>query len=301
MAIAENRAFIPEIKSMPAWKKVVKVTGWELKYHVANQTSWVLYAAAFCSFIGILSVRNQWGYLLGTTALGQLAELVYDLMLIFGVMLPFLVTDMIAHDYQQRMHELLMSTSIPTRVYVFGRYLAAVLVSLGLAISLLVSQLLINFVLPLLDNQFPTANPAATLSFWIRLTLPTAILVCSLCFCLGTLFPRLTALPKLAACIAWIILALDNDPTDLTWRAYWNPTGAGMITLLYEEFQELVQKGLPAILGSVQQAEFIQRIQQFMPDLRPWAGPFLALAGIGMLLGFLTVISFNRFRNCLNG
>jgi len=296
MAVVENSVSYPKIEPMSGSKKLIKVVSWELKYYIANQTTWVLYAAAFCFLLGIVSVRNQWGYLLGTTTLGQLAELVYDLMLIFGVMLPFLVTDRVAHDYQQRMHELIMTTPIPTRVYVLGRYLAALLISLSLAIALLAAQILVNFGLALIYSHFPIPDPVTTLMFWGVLTLPVTVLICSLCFCLGTLFPRVTALPKLAECIAWIILALDNDPTDLSWRVYWNPTGAGLMTMAYKQFQDLVQKGLARPLGAAQQAEFILRIQQNMPDVRPWIGPFVALAGIGLLLVFLAVFSFRRFR-----
>ena len=282
-------------------KEIARLTGWELEHFLSSQSSWVLAAAAFCFFIGLLMVRNQWGYVLGTTALGQLAELVYDLMLIFGLILPFLVTDQVAHDYQERMHELLMTTSVSSRIYVLSRYLAVLLISLGLAILLLVAQVLVNLVLPVLNTGFPPANLLVTFSLWARLALPAGILIGSLCFCLGTLFPRFTAIPKLAICMAWIILALDNDPTDLTWRAYWNPTGAGMVTLVYKQFQDLAQNGLKNTLAAAQQAQLILRIQQSLPNLWPWVGPFLALAGIGFLLGFLAIFSFRRFRNAMNG
>ena len=173
-----------------ALKKIMRVTGWELKHFGTGRSNWALAIAAFCFFIGLLGVRNQWGYILGTSAVGQLAELVYDLMLIFGIMLPFLVTDQVAHDYHERMHELLMTTAIPTYIYVLGRYLAVLLISLGLTISLLVAQLLVNIALPVIYPQFPPADPLITLSLWVRLTLPAGMLVGSLCFCLGTLFPR---------------------------------------------------------------------------------------------------------------
>jgi hypothetical protein len=300
MAVVQNLASTAGIRPVPGWKKTLEVTAWELRHFGASRSGWALGAAAFGFFVVLLGVRNQWGYVLGTTAMGQMAELVYDLMLVFGVVLPFLVTDRVAHDYQERMHELLMATAVPTRIYVLGRYLAALFVSLGLAITLLAAQLLVNLALPAMDARYPPANPITTFSLWARLTLPAGLLVGSLSFCLGTLFPRLTAIPKLAISIAWIILALDNDPTDLTWRAYWNPSGAGMITLVYQHFQDLAESGLKTALGPAQQAELILRLQQSLPDLRPWLGPFLALAGIGLLLGLLAIASFQRFRSSMN-
>ncbi len=301
MTIIKTNTLTGRFEPVFVLKKVMRVTGWELKHFGTGQPNWALALAAFCFFIGLLGVRNQWGYILGTSAVGQLAELVYNLMLIFGLMLPFLVTDQVAHDYQERTHELLMTTAIPTCIYVLGRYLAVLLIGLGLTTSLLVAQLLVNIALPVIYPQFPPADPLITLSLWVRLTIPAGMLVGSLCFCLGTLFPRLTVIPKLAVCIAWIILALDNDPTDLTWRAYWNPTGAGMITQAFARFEGLVTHGLKSTPGSLEQAELVLRLQQNLPNLYPWLLPFVTLALIGLLLGFLTMIGFQRFRNVMNG
>ena len=74
-----------------------------------------------------------------------------------------------------------------------------------------------------------------------------------------------------------------------------------MITLAYNQFQELAKKGLKGLLGAGQQAELILRFQQNLPDFRPWVGPFAALTVIGLLLGLLTVVSFQRFRGVMNG
>ena len=94
--------------------RIIPVAAWELRYTASSSATWGLAGAAFFFFAALVAVRNTWGPLVGTTALGQLAELAYDLMLVFGVMLPFLVTDTVAHDRRQRMHELLMTSSLPT-------------------------------------------------------------------------------------------------------------------------------------------------------------------------------------------
>jgi hypothetical protein len=283
------------------WKKVWSIAGWELKHFGSNRYSLILGGAAFCFFVGLLWVRNQWGEVMGTTTLGQIAELVYDLLLIMGIILPFLAADHVAHDYHERIHELLMSTAVPTRLYVLGRYLATLVISLSLAAIMLIAQLMANLAFPLLDSHFPIANPVFTLDLWFRIALPSSILVGSLCFCLGTLFPRITAVPKLGICLAWIILALDTDPTDLSWRVYWNPTGAGMITQIVNQYQISVQRELQNAASPAAFAGVTLRLQQVMPVLRPWAGPFLALVAIGFLMGLLTAFSFRRFSQSING
>jgi hypothetical protein len=281
--------------------KVWIIAGWELKHISSNRFNLILGGAAFCFFTGLLWVRNQWGEVLGTTILGQMAELVYDLLLIMGILLPFLAADRVAHDYHERIHELLMSTAVPTRLYVLGRYLATLAISLSLAVIMLMAQLIANLAFPLFDSHFPMANPGFTLVLWIRIALPASILVGSLCFCLGTLFPRFTAVPKLGICLAWIILALDTDPTDLSWRVYWNPTGAGMITQIVNQYQVSVQRAMQNVTGPAAMAGVTLRLQQIMPDLHPWSGPFLALVAMGLLLGLLTAFGFRRFSQSING
>jgi hypothetical protein len=267
---------------------VRSVLAWELRYCLSIASNRWLAAAAFFFFVALLAVRNTWGPLIGTSALGQLAELVYDLLLVFGVILPFLVADRVAHDQRERMHELLMACPVSTRAYVWGRWLAALGVTLGLALLLLAAQVLVNGALTTLDPaHYPSPNLAAALTFWALLVLPAGALVCGLCFGLGSLWPRVTALPKLAACLAWVILAFDQDPTDLSWRAYWNPTGAGMITLLGDQYQKAVQ------------AASVLSLQQAMPNLQPWLGPFLALAVVGLLLGLASPFGFRRFQESL--
>ena len=268
------------------------VAAWELRYFAAAPANWALTGAALFFFVALNAVRNTWGPVVGTSALGQLAELAYNLMLVFGVMLPFLVTDRVAHDYRQRTHELLMSSALSTRAYVWGRWLAGLAVAVGLALLMLLAQVLVNFGLRLADSAaYPAADLALTLKGWAVVALPAAISIGSLCFCLGTLWPRATALPKLGVCVAWVILAFDMDPTDLTWRAYWNPTGAGLITLLADRFQQAAQAAVSAA--------GLLRLQQVAPSLRPWAGPFWALAALGLLLALVSAVGFRRFRECL--
>ena len=92
------------------------------------------------------------------------------LMLVFGLMLPFLVTDLVAHDFQQRMHELVMTCACRLDLR-WGRYLAALLVSLGLAL-ISAAQFMVNAALHLTDAGYPAASLATTLTFWALLVIP---------------------------------------------------------------------------------------------------------------------------------
>src|SRR5256884_3560350 len=49
--------------------------------------------------------------------------------------------DGVTRDLNRRTHELLMTTALPTWAYVWGRYLAGLVMSLGLALLLLASIL----------------------------------------------------------------------------------------------------------------------------------------------------------------
>ncbi len=304
MIADENTQNLPNARRA-AWPNMLAaVTAWELRRLQVNLASWLQAGGAFFFFLALLWLRNRWEaggplVILGTTSFGQLAELVYGPMLVLGVILPFLVADRVAHDYRERMHELLMTSAIPTWIYVGGRYLACLAVSLGMAALMLAAQLLVNELLPGLETGYPIADPSVTLIFWGRVALPAAILVGSLCFSLGARFPRYTVIVKVAICIAWVILALDQDPRDLGWRAYWNPTGAGMITILFTRFLQQAQANLQNVTPTTRQAEIVLRLQQQMPDLHPWLGPSLVLAVFGIFLGALSALGFRRFRDIL--
>lgn len=280
------------------------VTLWELRRLRVNLASWLQAGSALLFFLALLCIRNRWDtggplVIVGTTNFGQLAELIFDLMLVYGVILPFLVADRVAHDYRERMHELLMTSAVPTWAYVGGRYLACLLVSLNMAVLMLAAQGLVNALLPAIDPSYPAAQMSAALVFWALVVLPSAVFVGSLCFSLGTQFPRYTVIVKVAACIAWVILALDQDPRDLGWRAYWNPTGAGMITTLLTRFLQDAQASLQQVTGAARQTEVVLHMQQAMPNLTPWLGPYLVLAGLGIVLATLSALGFHRFRDIL--
>lgn len=72
-------------------------------------------------------------FVAGTSAWGLLESLPIGLLMLLVFLLPFVNADGVTRDLQRRIHELLMTTTLPTRAYVWERYLMGLLVSLGLA------------------------------------------------------------------------------------------------------------------------------------------------------------------------
>ena len=69
------------------------------------------------------------GFIAGTSAGGLLHTLPIVLM-VLALLLPFVTADGVTRDVNRRTHELLMTTALPTWAYVWGRYLAGLLMSL---------------------------------------------------------------------------------------------------------------------------------------------------------------------------
>lgn len=278
-----------------ALKAVFNAAGAGLMDVFSSRSSWLIAGTGLGLYAGLFWIRNQWGDVPGTTTLGQLAELVDNLMWVLGILLPFLVTDVLTTRADGLGRPALLGrTALLGRSALLGRYLAVLAVSLGLAAVMLAVALLANLAFPRLESQFPPADSLLTIAWWARFAVPAAILVGSVCFCLGGFFPRFTLAPKLAVCAAWIWLALPPDPADLSWRVYWNPTGAGLITQVMAQYQAAVQRQIQTTAGIPSIPGVLLRLQQAAPVLSPWTGPFLALAGVGLLLGLAGVFYFGQ-------
>ena len=69
---------------------------------------------------------NDQGHVLmtlyGSSALGQVYQVVAVVMTFFGLLVPFLAADGVARDHRQRTHELVMTTAIPGWTLVAGRF-----------------------------------------------------------------------------------------------------------------------------------------------------------------------------------
>jgi ABC-type transport system involved in multi-copper enzyme maturation permease subunit len=142
---------------------------------------------------------------------------------IFLMFVPPIVSDLVTRDYHQRTHELLMATAIPSRSYIWGRYLAGLCICLvvilpGLFVQLASCWLWIG------GHAAPKAG--TVLGLWLLIVLPTILVVSGLSFSLSTLMPRLPGGIKMVALIVWtatclsVIVWLTSVPrfTQLQWE-----------------------------------------------------------------------------------
>src|SRR5258708_36346767 len=158
-ALTPSRAITPATqRSYP----LLRVLTWEFRRFSANRIFWFQALGFFCllllvqflfnsevanhTFSGLVAATSPWG-LLQYLPLGALTFLC--------MLLPFVTADGVTRDLTRRAHELLMTTSLPNWAYVWGRYLAALVMSLGLAILLLAAILGLGWVRHLTDTSYP--------------------------------------------------------------------------------------------------------------------------------------------------
>lgn len=283
------------------------VAGWELRRHLATRRS-LLLGVVFAVFVGLILIKNTWqvpvsgsGHvtltLYGATAYGQGQQVVGMLLLFFGVLLPFVATDAIAGDRHARVHEILMTTRLSTWAYVSGRYLAALVVGLVLAVVLLLADLVGNVLVGWSSHGYPSVDVSAALLLWGVFILPAMVVVTGCCFLLGTLLPLLATPIKVAALVAWVALSVIADiGHGLSWFGSWVPTGSGVL------------KQTPAALAASYQASAAQgasapaaamAAQNRLPDLHGFVGAHLGLVAIGLAAAVVAALGFDRFRRTL--
>lgn len=287
------------------------VLGWELRRLRANRLSWVVASLALLFFLSLIWLKHSWlnrkGDLtipiLGSTSLGLVYEITLILMLMLGMFLPFVAAEAVARDYKQRMHELLITTTLPTWAYVWGRYLARLLVSLALAFAMLVALLLMNLILHLTLAEYPGLKLGSVLLIWSITVISATILVSGLSFALGTQWPQLAIVTKLAVLVGWIILEFQNL-ADMqghnAWRAFWNPTSRGMLLTLGPQFAQHYGEQARNVANVEHQVQIAMQLQQQLPNLWPWVAPYLLLACLGLALVALAGVTFQRFRTILD-
>ena len=297
---------------------LLAVLTWELRRFRASRLFWLQALGFFVLLLFVMWLGREpstftfqftsstpplYGFVAGTSAWGLLHFLPTGLVLLLGLLLPFVNADSVTRDLQRRTHELLMTTALPSRAYVWGRYLMGLLVSLGLALLLLFAILGMGLLLHLTIPDYPAPEIGNLLLLWVGMVVPATILLSSVSFALGTLFPRQSTLVKIGILLVWFVGAillpsgLGDTTSPPAWYRAWDPTSAatarGMLLQYTADFQ--TQTAHPTSAAQFQQA--LLTLENRLYNLGTWLAPHLLLAGLSLLLVVLAAFSFQRFRN----
>ena len=293
-------------------RPLLSVMAWEARRLRASRLFWIQTFGLFCFLLFLLwaqtkafvySTRIASGFIAGTSAWGLLLSLPTTTLLLV-LLLPFINADGVTRDLQRRTHELLMTTTLPGWAYVWGRYLMGLLVSLGLALLLLVAILLMGLFLHLTIPAYPLPQISAVLPLWVGMLVSATVLVSSVSFALGTIFPRLTTLVKIVILVGWVVGAVivptiiyfPSGPNGLpTWYINWDPTSA--LTAL----SMLSQYSSNAPAASIAQfQQMLLTTENKMPTIGAWFPSHLLLAGLSLLLVLVAALVFKRSRKMLS-
>jgi ABC-type transport system involved in multi-copper enzyme maturation permease subunit len=194
-----------------------------------------------------------------------------------------------------------MTTALPSWAYLWGRYLAGLLICLGMACLYLAATLGMGVFLHLTISAYPLPPLNAVFLYWIGMVLPATFLVSSLAFALSTLFPHLSNLVKIIIIGAWIVGAVIipmsmRGSTPPEWYVNWDPTSA--ITAL--GLQSAYSLELASVQNNAQLQEVLLTTENTAPGMAGWFLPHLILALASLLLIGGTMFLFKRFRNIFN-
>jgi ABC-type transport system involved in multi-copper enzyme maturation permease subunit len=298
---------------------LLSVLTWELRRFLASRLFWI---QALCFFVLMLfmiwatqspatqqvgSQDNSTYLPAGTSIWVLLLMLQAGLLLLPGLLLPFINADGVTRDLQRRTHELLMTTPVPSRTYVWGRYLTGLLISLGLAVLILAGILIMDLLRHLTIPTDPLPHIGNVLILWVGIIVPATILLSSLSFALGTLFPRQSMLVKIVILLAWIIgvvilaSAIDRSNAPSAGYSAWDPTSAATVSGLLFPYDSNFTSQLQTATSQAQTQHILFTVENTLYSVGPWLVPHLIEAGLSLLLVVLAAFAFQRFRNALNG
>jgi hypothetical protein len=332
-------------------RPLVDVLCWELRRALASRATWVQAILLFGVCVALLGFSLQSAYYSASATFsaaqtptglpvqhmvqGQLSRntlwgliVIFPVTLIeFGVFLPFVTADGVSLDLNRRTHELLMTTAVPNWAYVWGRYLARMLIALGMAgvylLAILAMAVELHLTQPVASSEIgPYVNPAldvpGAIAIWAVIVLPPIVWLGSLSFALGILLPRRSNLTKASLVFAWFagglllpaylfaqlrdLSAFSQGNPPAWWTAYqnWSPinTDAGHL------FEEQFLRRLNAIVENISLSD--QAVQQQthaltqqMPDLASFVWPHLVGIAVCLVLVWGASRSFRRFRNVI--
>jgi len=248
-------------------------------------------------FNGSVAITSPWGLV---------SQLPSGLLVMLCLVLPFVNADGVSRDLSRRTHELLMTTPLPNWAYVWGRYLVGLLMSLGLAVMSLAALLGMGLALHLTNPTYPLPVIGPVLLLWVGMMVAATVLVSSLSFALGTVFPRLSTLVKTAITLAWFVGALvlpggGGQGSSSSWYSNWDPTSTTTALSLLPGYQAAFNKLLHAVTSAAEFQQSFVAIENMVPGNLAWLAPHLILAAGSLLLVLLAALSFQRFRNALAG
>ncbi len=286
------------------------VTSWELRRMAARSTTWILMAAIF-----ILTALLTWSsrlmnnlqidnffpiYVHVTSAYGALMFEGTSLVMYWGLLIPFVAADQVARDYRRRTHELLMSTPIPGWAYIWGRYLAGLLLGVALALLMLAGLLfmavLLSLDLPLdqhsglwiyAGHKYPAPNLGAIVLVWLSLVLPTLLLVYNLSFGLGTLLPRHAGQVKALCVFSWLLggfywIFLGENSTLAAWHLNYLQM-SWKIQALYQPDYKQILKDTDGNSPELR-LQIAHQVENKLFDIWTWQLPHLLYIGLGLAL-----------------
>ncbi len=294
---------------------LTRVMTWEFRRFYASRLFWLQALGFFCFLLFLmwaLQMPDQFGtqhgsvaingFVAGTSAWGLLQVLPLTLALLV-LLLPFVTADGVTRDFSRSTHELLLTTGLPTWAYVWGRYLVALLMSLGLALLMLAAILGMGLLLHLTVPTYPLPQVGTVLLLWIGMVVPATVLVSSLSFAFGTLLPRLTMLVKVVIMVGWIMGAVVlptglRDTIPPGWYVTWDPTCAvtalGLLSPYSSHFHELQE-----VTSEAQFQNALSTVENKIPDIGAWFASHLLLAGLSLLLVLVAALAFKRSRASL--
>lgn len=316
MSITALTGVRQQVKAGARPHPLLSVMAWEFRRFRASRLFWLQALGFFCLLLLVTwaqGATNQLGishgklslngFIAGTSALGLVNTLPSSSLVLLIFLLPFITTDGVTRDLQRRTHELLMTTALPIRAYVWGRYLMGLILSLGLAVLLFAAILSMGLLLHLTVQDYPLPRVNALLLLWVGIVLPATVLVSSLSFALGTLLPRLSNVVKIVILLAWIIGAIvipigmrEGNPPG--WYVTWDPTGA--VTALGMQHQYVFSNISANISSNDQFQQALLAFENAMPQIGNWLAAHLLLAGVGLLLVLVAALAFKRTQDALN-
>jgi ABC-type transport system involved in multi-copper enzyme maturation permease subunit len=303
---------------------ILSVMAWELRRLTRSRLTWLMGLAAFALFLFVIGIDHgpstfmtsyqspdlSYAFSSNVPYLSPawLSDRLYrSALLLLLLALPFVCADGVALDLKRRTHELLMTTAIPSRSYVWGRFLIVLLLGLGLAVELLAALLIMGlaFHLSVGGHDYPAPRVGPVIVFWAALALPDVALVGSVSFALGTLLPRRATLVKIGVMVGWFVWAMIVNGRAIwhrlpTWYIHWEPSGAFLSDAYDRVFADMVGA---AGTGPTRSQALLQSIfdstRYQLPDFWSWLIPHLVWAALGLALVALAARAFKRFRNVI--